>query len=55
MNFAKGIMARFGILEWLKRMWDQISEKGQRLVGIFRIVEKIFPVTDKNSIYPNGY
>lgn len=33
----------------------QISEKGQRLVGIFRIVEKIFPVTDKNSIYPNGY
>lgn len=33
----------------------QISEKGQRLVGIFRFVEKIFPVTDKNSIYPTGY
>lgn len=32
----------------------RITEKGKRLVKIFRLVEKIFPVPDKNSIYPNG-
>lgn len=31
----------------------QITEKGKRLVGVFRAVEAIFPVPDKNSIYPN--
>lgn len=32
----------------------QITEKGKRLVRLFRLVEKFFPVPDKNSIYPNG-
>lgn len=32
----------------------KISEKGIRLVKIFRLVEAIFPVPDENSIYPNG-
>lgn len=32
----------------------QITEKGKRLVRLFRTVEAIFPVPDKNSIYPNG-
>lgn len=32
----------------------RITEKGKRLVGIFRLVEKVFPVPDENSIYPNG-
>lgn len=33
----------------------RISEKGKRLIKIFRMIENIFPVPDKNSIYPNGY
>ncbi len=33
----------------------RISEKGKRLVGIFRFVETIFPVPDESSIYPNGH
>ncbi|WP_195282974.1 hypothetical protein [Harryflintia acetispora] len=32
----------------------KITEKGERLVRIFRFLESIFPVPDKNSIYPNG-
>lgn len=32
----------------------RITEKGKRLVGVFRLVEKVFPVPDKNSIYPMG-
>lgn len=32
----------------------QITEKGKNLIKIFRVVEAIFPVPDKNSIYPNG-
>lgn len=32
----------------------QITDKGKRLVEMFRLVETIFPVPDKNSIYPNG-
>ncbi len=31
----------------------RITEKGQRLVKIFRLVETVFPVPDENSIYPN--
>lgn len=31
----------------------QITEKGRCMVSIFRFVEFIFPVPDKNSIYPN--
>ncbi len=33
----------------------RITNKGRRLVGIFRLVESIFPVPDENSIYPNGH
>lgn len=32
----------------------QITDKGKRLVKLFRFVEIFFPVPDKNSIYPNG-
>lgn len=32
----------------------QISEKGMRMVHLFRFIERIFPVADQNSIYPNG-
>lgn len=32
----------------------QITEKGQRLVHLFRFLEMIFPVPDEHSIYPNG-
>lgn len=32
----------------------QITEKGKRLVRLFRLVESFFPVPDKSSIYPNG-
>ena len=31
-----------------------ITEKGVRLIKLMRYVEMIFPVPDKNSIYPNG-
>lgn len=31
----------------------RITEKGRRLVDIFRAVEAVFPVPDENSIYPN--
>ena len=33
----------------------RITGKGLRMVALFRIVEWIFPVPDKNSIYPNGW
>ncbi len=32
----------------------QVTEKGKNLIRLFRIVEAVFPVPDKNSIYPNG-
>lgn len=32
----------------------QVTAKGKRLVRLFRLVERFFPVPDKNSIYPNG-
>jgi len=32
----------------------RITEKGIRLVRLFRSIEVVFPVPDKNSIYPNG-
>lgn len=32
----------------------RITEKGKRLIALFRLIEKIFPVPDENSIYPNG-
>lgn len=32
----------------------RITEKGERLISIFRFVEMIFPVPDENSNYPNG-
>lgn len=33
----------------------RITAKGRRLVGIFRLVESVFPVPDESSIYPNGH
>lgn len=30
----------------------RITEKGKRLINLFRFIEKIFPVPDKSSIYP---
>lgn len=33
----------------------RISEKGKRLVWIFRMIEMILPVPDESSIYPNGH
>ncbi len=32
----------------------RITEKGERLIKLFRLIERAFPVPDKNSIYPNG-
>lgn len=32
----------------------QITEKGERYVKLFRFIERVFPVPDENSIYPNG-
>lgn len=32
----------------------RISGKGKRTIGLFRLIETIFPVPDENSIYPNG-
>ena len=30
----------------------RITDKGERLIKLFRLIEKIFPVTDQSSIYP---
>ena len=32
----------------------QITEKGKNFIKLCRMVESVFPVPDKNSIYPNG-
>lgn len=32
----------------------RITEKGKHLIKLFRVIETVFPVPDKNSIYPNG-
>ena len=32
----------------------QITEKGNNFIKLCRMVESVFPVPDKNSIYPNG-
>lgn len=32
----------------------RFTEKSSRLVKLFWMVEKVFPIPDKNSIYPNG-
>lgn len=31
-----------------------ITEKGQRLIQLFRFIEFFYPVADESSIYPNG-
>lgn len=33
----------------------RITPKGERLIGLFRFIEMIFPVPDESSIYPNGH
>lgn len=30
----------------------RITQKGRRLIGLFRTIEAVFPVPDRNSIYP---
>lgn len=32
----------------------RITDKGRRLVRFFRLVEKLYPVQDEHSLYPNG-
>lgn len=33
----------------------QISDKGQRLIEMYRLLEKIYPVDNKTSIYPGDW